>query len=358
MLFIHIGPMKTGTSTIQRFLVDNVEALAKQGIIYPRVGRSARSAHHNFAHELRSAVYFNPALGGLDQLFAVMRETPGKQFVISSEMLASLPVQRINFLKERLSGIDIRIISYTRSPASLIRSHYTQASKLGRHIDDFDVYFDRAIAKSIGSVRLRPERWATVFGWEALRVRSLEQLRSDGTDLLEDFLSALGLPADAIRVMQQPERRNESPGWRTVELLRSLYRRSNLTPAVDVDAQVAELRRLSPVRWNILLGAELSGRHIRLPDEIGSYMSDRHLALLSRIYEHDANYLRRALPDLVLPPMHSEPRSFLPEAAVIDLAVRRKFYACLAEHISDALAASRLTLAWENSCDLRIVRSG
>jgi hypothetical protein len=51
-LTLHIGLPKTGTTTLQKYLTDNAEELEKQGVSYPKAGRSY-IAHHNIAHACR-----------------------------------------------------------------------------------------------------------------------------------------------------------------------------------------------------------------------------------------------------------------------------------------------------------------
>ena len=34
-LYLHVGPHKTGTTLLQKFMLDNTPALAEQGLVYP-----------------------------------------------------------------------------------------------------------------------------------------------------------------------------------------------------------------------------------------------------------------------------------------------------------------------------------
>lgn len=46
-LVIHIGIMKTGTSSIQKFLADNTEALKKQNYVFPHTSDGLPSIYTN-----------------------------------------------------------------------------------------------------------------------------------------------------------------------------------------------------------------------------------------------------------------------------------------------------------------------
>ena len=48
-VFIHIGLGKTGTSSIQKLLIENCELLSTQGILVPKTGMKYGKAHHDLA---------------------------------------------------------------------------------------------------------------------------------------------------------------------------------------------------------------------------------------------------------------------------------------------------------------------
>jgi hypothetical protein len=52
---IHIGPWKTGSTTLQKFCASNRELLSKSGILYP-IGNCDYQAHHEIPHLLNGTV--------------------------------------------------------------------------------------------------------------------------------------------------------------------------------------------------------------------------------------------------------------------------------------------------------------
>ena len=55
LLFIHIGTHKTGTSALQRFLIDNQENLGRSNVRYLESGiPNGQFAHHDLARAIKS----------------------------------------------------------------------------------------------------------------------------------------------------------------------------------------------------------------------------------------------------------------------------------------------------------------
>ncbi len=102
--YIHVGPHKTGTTSIQWFLQENRAELLKDGYLVPE-SETKRGAHHALAE----------ALAGLDvgehreplvaRSIAAMAETPARTIIFSSEALRDfLGTARI----AKLSSIESR----------------------------------------------------------------------------------------------------------------------------------------------------------------------------------------------------------------------------------------------------------
>ena len=87
--YIHVGPHKSGTTSIQWFLQENRAELLKHGYFVPE-SETKRGAHHALAEALagldvgehRSRLWPNP--------FAAIAETPAQAIIISSEALEGI----------------------------------------------------------------------------------------------------------------------------------------------------------------------------------------------------------------------------------------------------------------------------
>ena len=51
-VYLHIGTHRTGSTSIQRFLANVEEALAKRGVIYPKTGRPDTDWSNRYGHHL------------------------------------------------------------------------------------------------------------------------------------------------------------------------------------------------------------------------------------------------------------------------------------------------------------------
>ena len=218
MLLIHIGFRKTGSSTIQHFLGLNAGRLARSGVDYPDAGRIGW-AHNGLREELQ-------ADGDLSQWRAVRdlaAARPDRVTVVSCEGFDLLQAAQVARLAVPLAGLEVRILAYIRDPAGWAVSFYGQQTLKAGNVLDFDALFERL--KGHGRLRAgeRLAPWAEVFGWDALRVRSLDPRSLAGGDLLDDLLDAVGLPgADPDHAFAGREPRKISRGWKPLEAMRAL----------------------------------------------------------------------------------------------------------------------------------------
>src|SRR6478609_9033310 len=103
-VFLHIGAPKTGSTYLQQVLFKNREALAANGVLYPytKVDQSFRAGHDFcgttwFGHQ---AARFR---GEWDRVAEQARDWGGSTVIISSELLAAAPPDRIRSRLELLA---------------------------------------------------------------------------------------------------------------------------------------------------------------------------------------------------------------------------------------------------------------
>lgn len=82
-LYIHVGPHKTGTTTIQRGLVSNKAALQDMGYHFPDVCFNY-NGHHNLVNDLTGSDDFKDWLGGLPEIAEYARSYDD-HMILSSE---------------------------------------------------------------------------------------------------------------------------------------------------------------------------------------------------------------------------------------------------------------------------------
>lgn len=224
---IHIGIIKTGTTSIQSFLQANRSRLRGQGVLYPQYAIPGRSRStsgtamgtrdHNYLCERR-----------LDSLYAPLRaecQAAGcPRLLLSAENLSQLYVsaEQIGALKaflQRLGCDEIVIVLWLREIGSLFTSLCSQALQNG-FMEYTHMLRPRCHPhyRLIMDYRALLQRWGAVFGREALQVRLFERGSFMQGDLLRDAVAAFGLEWDDRFTV--PERKNESLNLLEMEVLR------------------------------------------------------------------------------------------------------------------------------------------
>ncbi len=247
MLYIHIGTPKTGTTSLQAFLTEHAAALEARGVIYPAVGRTHRGKHHSLKAELRSTV----GLGGpaWQELRELRNSKPDHRVLISEESFYYLEPTALTKLRELAGEGPVTILVYFRDYAAHAASLYAQGTKLarglvdgdvlgtkaGNELVDFDTFFERYMAKPSHFDII--SRWASVFGWESIRVRPYKRDLLVGGDIIADLLDLLGLSLEGLGIPVSTEV-NTAPGWKTLETLRATWLALEKMPGGCIDGRI------------------------------------------------------------------------------------------------------------------------
>lgn len=228
-IWIHIGLVKTGTTTIQNFLAGNSEKLAGHGYLYPtgKPGGPGYAAHFFLAHELRGHPKFDGSRGCWDDVTRLQLENPGASVIVSAESFQHLARQHVAAMRRKLTGFDVRIIVYLRQQSQLIESWYMQKLKTGRTHVEFEKFLQEKRDETLTFSKLL-SAW-DVFGRENIVVRTFERSQMVGRDLLDDFCSVVGLPLpSADPSYERPRNFNESPGPLSLALAEMFYKNQML----------------------------------------------------------------------------------------------------------------------------------
>jgi len=227
-IYIHIGPHKTGTTTIQIGLFNNREVLLRKGILVPTAGDVFPNVcgNHNLVWELRGDDRFYPSAGLWKDLLQEITETKAEKIIITSEDFAFLNIDQINHVESLLRDFTVSIVTYTRRQDAVLFSIWTQVLKTGKHenvpISFYHWLESRNYYHPIADYANLYRNWAMVFGEENLIIRVLEKTQMRGT-LFQDFLFACGnINTDKII---EPENQNISPGIKTLVLIQEMQKR-------------------------------------------------------------------------------------------------------------------------------------
>ncbi|MGU3666182.1 hypothetical protein ACLBX9_18515 [Methylobacterium sp. A49B] len=191
-LVIHVGPHKTGTTSIQKMLLSQ-SSKEDCGFTYPLLCGD-EIGQHTFAQSVCS-----PERPACQRMLAVLKTVEGL-CVLSSEELCYLPAAGIRSLRDALPDARVTIAYYQRDILSLLQSWWQETVKHGsvRTLPDFA--FGCVLAPSQLHL-LVPDTllkgWASVFGRDAIRIVRYDHVSDVAKQFASDFL-ALDLPAEAL----------------------------------------------------------------------------------------------------------------------------------------------------------------
>jgi len=181
---LHIGANKTGTSSIQRMLADNAQALARAGWVYPDF-HLLHCGHHPLAYALAG----HPKRGlarGWRAAFATATADPSYRYVISSELFfRNVPPPAAATL---FPPGQTRIVLYLREHLGYLASWYAQAVQERNLTACFDDYIRLFPQPFTGFLK----RWEAVYGAAAITLRPFRRDAFSGGDICTDFLAQMG----------------------------------------------------------------------------------------------------------------------------------------------------------------------
>ncbi|WP_135467873.1 hypothetical protein [Crenalkalicoccus roseus] len=215
---LHVGPHKTGTTTIQDALHHNAEALAQAGWRYPAIGYS-QQAHHALVQALVKAED-----GEAERMLAALADEPG-DLVLSSENLSRAPLEALQRLAGALRGREVAVVYYQRNFLDLAYSWWQERIKHGRSEELTAFLLD--IVAAPGRLHLfAPHavlgRLAEAFGRESIHVFLYDRIRAD-PGLVAHFAREV-LELDASGWAAQRRQANRSLRPAAAELRRMLNR--------------------------------------------------------------------------------------------------------------------------------------
>src|SRR5262245_22489722 len=220
--YIHVGPHKTGTTSIQWFLRENRAELLKRGYFVPDSG-NVNGGHHPLVRQLcgQDVPYQHSWAAG--KFKEALAGTSCKVVVISSEALEEFLRKRecANAFFNCISELNLepRLVVFPRNQPQSINSRYVEVVRGFRRSEPFEVFVLGEIHQPIfrysdfialtnefdAKLIARPFTGQTIIG-----------------GVVEDFLHAIGL--DPSKFDSAEIRRNQTAGPFTVSVARDVSR--------------------------------------------------------------------------------------------------------------------------------------
>src|SRR5918996_2628249 len=243
--YIHVGPHKTGTTSIQWFLQENGADLLKHGYFVPE-SETKRGAHHALVEKLAGLEIGEHREPLVARCIRAIAETSAAAIIISSEALEGIMRNRQHaktfFSRITELNLEPKLILFPRNQPQWINSSYASSVKSFRRSDSFE-----ACAFGFAqSPDARFSRWielAETHGAELIaRPFSKQTL---GRGVIPEFLRSIGITSSQFR--DRAVRRNEAVGPFTVsvarEVLRSIGREMTWLQAKKCKVELASYLR-------------------------------------------------------------------------------------------------------------------
>ena len=220
-VFLHPGPLKTGTTYLQSLLWANREAFLAQGVAI--LGDLA--SHHRAANELMSRT--SPRAkrvpqGAWNQLRAAVLRSPGN-VVMSCERYSLFRVEHVRRVLDDLADREVHVVLTLRDQVAVLPARWQENIKNGGTATW--AQFQERIAENPAQLRKMTramstlETWASALPAERIHVVTVPPSGAPRTLLFERFCEALGVDPTRLDTFEAA-RANPSMDLVTTELIR------------------------------------------------------------------------------------------------------------------------------------------
>ena len=227
---LHIGPSKTGTTSVQSAFHVNREALAAHGVHY-----AGEQEHSLYAVRLGTGMpwhverEFLPHRHPWRLLVKEIRDAGDARVVISSEAFADTPEPQIRRVVDELGGDRVHVVVTLRALGRIVPSVWQQYVKAGI-IYSFDDWLHAqledpktAITPSFRYLHRHDDlirRWLAVVGADRMTVVAVDD--ADHGMVLRTFERFVGLPSGLL--VARSDRMNRSFTYPEIEVVRAFNR--------------------------------------------------------------------------------------------------------------------------------------
>jgi hypothetical protein len=220
--YIHAGPHKTGTSSIQWFLQENRAELLEHGYFVPESGAN-HGAHHALARKLCGQELRNHQQSEAANFARALDATPSGAVIVSAEVLEGLLRNRdyakAFFTRIRELNLEPKLVLFPRNQSQQINSLYSSAVRRFRRSEPFEAFVREVTQRS-------DFRWSPLI--ELADAHDAELIAQPFTrktithGVVPEFLQVIGLDPSQFR--DTNVRRNQDAGPFTVSVARSVLR--------------------------------------------------------------------------------------------------------------------------------------
>lgn len=257
-VILHVGPSKTGTTTIQALLSEHTNLLLKHGVFYPNTIPSSNEGHPSLALEVRTASgeIAHPTTTPVcswDEAINAFENSGATSLLVSSEDFSDLDFHHWKWIGKKLEAYEIWIVLALRNPADVVFSAWKQSVKWGFGSGEQVLHFDDAADLLMSLRRVEIFRLTDCIE-NALKpfkicIFTIERDMSP-VDLYQRFSSSANLPDIIANISIQSISRSFNKSlsdWKTMLLLQlnqAFFAHSpkKMTFPENIDAKRLQLR--------------------------------------------------------------------------------------------------------------------
>lgn len=234
---LHIGLSKTGTSSIQNYMRDNVTKLNSLDInVY---------LSSDWPHGLAKAIISDEEQF-LYEFKRLLKKEQKSHVIISSEYFEFFSPEKISKLKEFLLDYRVTVVAYLKRQDQAIVSMYNEEVKKGVTLLNFKNYCDENWQRFDYSNLL--SNWSEFFGEDNILIRPFQKSVFLNENLIDDFFGIVGVNLESDSISPSV---NVSVSRLALELTRIFYLAGQ--QRYDHQAEYAKAIKLSYQIDSILL---------------------------------------------------------------------------------------------------------
>lgn len=220
--YIHIGPHKTGTTSIQWFLKENRAALLKRGYFVPESG-NIHGGHHPLVRQLCGQAVPPHQRDAAAKFARVVKDTKCEAVVISSEALDGLLLDRDCarqfFGRIEELNLEPKLVFFPRNQSQLVNSRYTEVIMALHRSESFEAFVQAEIRHP--SFRYSHLiALADAFSSKLIAKSFTEETVTRG--VVAEFLRAIEI--DPLPFQGMNVRRNQAAGPFSISVARNVLR--------------------------------------------------------------------------------------------------------------------------------------
>ena len=207
-VYLHIGMPKTGTSSIQSFMVSNQRALLSQGYVYKRMPWDYMDASRKRnAHFLVKRMYDENGKNDVaafeerrNEGWAIIDKwfKEGDNIILTDEgiwkMFASRNIIEDTMQRCRERDAQLVVVVYLRSQDDFVESYYAQKIEEGWRSQPWgDKYLKKITREHQLDYRVALEKIEDIVGKENVKPRVFDRGAFVGGSVIQDFLETIGV---------------------------------------------------------------------------------------------------------------------------------------------------------------------